>query len=128
LPLESNVALGSLQASAVWPSSSVNCQNGGVWSPQVFPPSKDQSYPQWLNPRRESFCPAMRLSTSSGLTTMTSSAWRRSEQSWLTRTFAPPCPPPSKRFEQPCVPCREKAFDGSLPAAARRSSSPVASS
>jgi len=38
-----NGALGSLQASAVWPSSSVNCQNGGVWSPQVFPPSKDQS-------------------------------------------------------------------------------------
>ena len=29
-PFESKVALGSLQASAVWPSSSVNCQNGGV--------------------------------------------------------------------------------------------------
>src|SRR2546425_11866457 len=100
LPLELNVALGSLQASAVWPSSSVNCQNGGVWAPQVFPPSKDQSEPQWLNPRGESFCPAMGLSSSSGLTTMTSSAWRRREQSWVTRTFAPPSPPPPERVEE----------------------------
>ena len=32
-PRESHVTVGSTQASAVWSSSSVNCQNGGVWSP-----------------------------------------------------------------------------------------------
>src|SRR5437016_14210661 len=42
-PLESHVTLGSAHASPVCPSSSSNCQNGGVWSPQWRPPSNDQS-------------------------------------------------------------------------------------
>src|SRR6058998_2293321 len=102
LALESKVAVGSLHASAVCWSLSTNCQNGGIWSPHVLPPSNDQSYPQWLKPIRESFCPATRFDSFVGLIATTSSACRRSEQSWLTRTLA--MLPLTKRFWQPCVP------------------------
>ena len=74
------------------PSSSWNCQNGGTWSPQRLPPSKLQSYPQWLKPILESFCPAMMFRSFVGLSRIVSSACRRSEQSWFTRVFFMPWP------------------------------------
>jgi hypothetical protein len=73
-PRESQATVGSLHASAVWPSSRTNCQNGGTWSPHRVPPSKLQSYPQWLNPILESFWPAMMFRSSSGLSWIVSSA------------------------------------------------------
>ena len=74
LPCESKASVGSLQASAVWPSSRTNCQNGGTWSPQRLPPSKLQSYPQWLKPILESFWPAMMFFSFVGLIWIVSSA------------------------------------------------------
>ena len=90
LPRESHASVGSLHASDVWPSRSVNCQKGGTMSPQRLPPSKLQSYPQWLKPIRESFWPAMMFRSFRGLIWIVSSAWRRSPQSWLTRVFFVP--------------------------------------
>src|SRR5215210_4338271 len=89
-PRWSNVPAGSLQASLVWPSFRMNCQNGGgavPTLPHVWPWLNEKSKPQWLKPMTESFCPATTLSKSRGFTPTHSSACRRSPQSWLTRMF-----------------------------------------
>src|SRR6202051_2519329 len=70
-------------------------------SPHVLPPSIEKSYPHLLNPMRESFCPAIKLSGLVGLMATTSSACRRNEQSWFTRVLV--ILPFEKTFEQPCV-------------------------
>src|SRR5437667_100364 len=104
----------------------MNCQNGGSWSPHVRPWSNVQSYPQWLNPIRLSFWPAMRFSEFVGLETMVSSACRLREQSWLTRVLV--IAPATRIRWQPCVLVaggRAGAFPVAL---TRRSRTPVACS
>ena len=55
--------------------------------PQCWPLSNEKSKPQWLNPAALSFWPATRLRGLTGLALISSSAWRRNVQSWLTRTL-----------------------------------------
>src|SRR4029453_519987 len=75
------------------------CRNGGSWSPQWRPLSRDQAIEHWLKPTRLSLEPASRLGGWAGLWTMSFSAWRRKVQSWLTRTL-----PLVLRLRQPRVP------------------------
>src|SRR4029453_18924725 len=75
------------------------CRNGGSWSPQWRPLSRDQAIEHWLKPTRLSLEPASRLGGWAGLWTMSFSAWRRKVQSWLTRTL-----PLGLRLRQPRVP------------------------
>src|SRR6266852_4619172 len=98
-PLASNVADGSLKASAVWLSFSTYCQNGGTWSPHFRPRSNDHAYAPWLNPIRLSLYPTIKLCGAVGLIAIASSAWRRNEQSWLTRMLRTSSR--SKMFEHP---------------------------
>ena len=85
-PFALNVTLGSLKASYPMPVHDKN-RVPGTTSPKRFPPSSEYSRPVWLNPLRESFCPITRLCGSVGFTATISSACRRREQSWFTRTL-----------------------------------------
>src|SRR5438552_6251732 len=80
LPALSKAPVGSLQKSPTRPSARITWWNGGLKSPQDEPPSKLQSNPHWLYPRRESFCPAMMFLVFVGFTASNSSACRRNEQ------------------------------------------------
>src|SRR6202795_1281580 len=97
-------------------------------SPHVLPPSIEKSYPHLLNPMRELFCPAIKLSGLVGLMATTSSACRRNEQSWFTRVLV--IPPLERTFEQPRVACIPLKSNGAANAAmfafARLVSAPLA--
>ena len=83
-------------------------------SPQCLPLSVEKSMPHWLNPTRLSFWPAVRCVGLDGSNAMSSSAWRRKVQSWLTRLL----PLPLSRLAQPSEPGPEPVASPARPKSA----------
>src|SRR5439155_1498719 len=88
--------------------------------PQCLPLSVEKSMPHWLNPTRLSFWPAVRCVGLDGSNAMSSSAWRRKVQSWLTRLL----PLPLSRLAQPSEPGPEPVASPARPKSAPQNEAP----